>query len=119
MVAASALESLVEHGLRWVVKIGARQCMAGDRKGGSVIREGRAEIWVDRCLWVLGVWPAHNLGSGSACLELGWAGRSLVEVRRDLGFVGVLVLKLSLFVFARLCVCESLLSLRVSGNDLK
>ena len=55
VVAASALESLVEHGLRLVVKIGACRCMAGDRKGGTVMREGWAEIWVDRCLWVLGV----------------------------------------------------------------
>ena len=55
VVAASALESLVEHGLRLVVKIGACRCRAGDRKGGTVMREGWAEIWVDRCLWVLGV----------------------------------------------------------------
>ena len=55
VVAASALESLVEHSLRSVVKIRARRCMAGDRRGGSVMREGWAEIWVDRCLWVLGV----------------------------------------------------------------
>ena len=55
MVAASALESLVEHYLQSVVKIGARRCMAGDRRGGLVMREGWAEIWVDRCLWVLGV----------------------------------------------------------------
>ena len=47
------------------------------------------------------------------------AGRNLVEVRRDLGFMDVLVLELSLFVFARLCICESLLSLCVSENDLK
>ena len=32
-----------------------RRCMAGDWKGGSVLKEGWAEIWVDRCLWVLGV----------------------------------------------------------------
>ena len=30
VVAASALESLVEHDLRLVVKIGARWCMTGD-----------------------------------------------------------------------------------------
>ncbi|KAL0011628.1 hypothetical protein SO802_006736 [Lithocarpus litseifolius] len=36
--------------------------MAGDRRGGSVMREGWAEIWVDRCLWDLGVWLAHDLG---------------------------------------------------------
>ena len=64
MVAANALESLVEHSLRSIVKIGARQCMASDQKGGSVMREGWAEIWVDRCLWVLGVWPVHDLDSG-------------------------------------------------------
>ena len=40
MVAASALESLVEHYLRSVVKIRARRCMAGNRRGGSVMREG-------------------------------------------------------------------------------
>lgn len=50
VVAASALESLVEHGHQSVVKIGARRCMAGDRRGGSVMREGWAEIWVDWCL---------------------------------------------------------------------
>ena len=55
---ASALESLVE-----LVKIGARLCMAGDRRGGSVMREGWAEIWVDRCLWVFGVWPTLDLGN--------------------------------------------------------
>ena len=66
VVAASALESLVEHGLRMVVKIGACQCMAGDWKGGSVMKEGWAEIWVGRCLWVLGVWSVHDLGSGPA-----------------------------------------------------
>ena len=66
MVAASALESLVEHYLRSVVKIEARRCMAGDRRGGLVMREGWAEIWVDRCLWVLGVWPTRDLGSGLA-----------------------------------------------------
>ena len=65
VVAASVLESLVEHYLRSVVKIGARRCMASDRRGGSVMREGWAEIWVDRCLWVLGVWSAHDLGSAS------------------------------------------------------
>ena len=66
VVAASALESLVEHSLRSVVKIGAHRCMAGDWRGGSVMREGWAEIWVDWCLWVLGVWPARDLGSGPA-----------------------------------------------------
>ena len=66
VVAASALENLVEHALRMVVKIEARQCMAGDWKGGSVMREGWTEIWVDQCLWVLGVWPMHDLGSGLA-----------------------------------------------------
>ena len=66
VVAASALETLVEHGLRSVVKIGARRCMAGDRRGESVMREGWAEIWVDQCLWVLGVWPVCDLGSGPA-----------------------------------------------------
>ena len=49
--------------------------------------------------------------------------QSLVEVRCDLGFVGVLMLELflSLCVCAsvRLCVCESLLSLCVSGNGLR
>ena len=45
VVAASALECLVEHCLRSVVKIGARRCMAGDRKGGSTMREGWAEIF--------------------------------------------------------------------------
>ena len=40
VVATNALESLVEHYLRSVVKIRARRCMAGDRKGGSVMREG-------------------------------------------------------------------------------
>ena len=40
VVAANALESLVEHGLRWVVKIGACRCMAGDQKGGTVMKEG-------------------------------------------------------------------------------
>ena len=40
-------------------------------------------------------------------------------MRRDLGFMGVLVLELSLSVFVRLCVYVSLLSLRVSGNGLK
>ena len=64
-VAASVLESLVEHSLQSVVKIGAYWCMAGDQRGGSVMREGWAEIWVDWCLWVLGVWPAHDLGSVS------------------------------------------------------
>ena len=44
VVAASALESLVEHSLRSFVKIRARRCMASDRKGGSVMREGWAEI---------------------------------------------------------------------------
>ena len=44
MVAASALESLVEHCLQSVVKIGARRCMASDQKGGSVMKEGWAEI---------------------------------------------------------------------------
>ena len=43
-----------------------RGCMAGNRRGGSVMREGWAEIWVDRCLWVLGVWPACDLGGGVA-----------------------------------------------------
>ena len=65
-VAANALESLVEHGLRSIVKIGARRCMAGYRRGGSVMREEWAEIWVDRCLWVMGVWPARDLGNGPA-----------------------------------------------------
>ena len=55
VVAANALENLVEHSLQSVVKIGARRCMAGDRRSGSVMREGCAEIWVDQCLWVLGV----------------------------------------------------------------
>ena len=64
VVVASALESLVEHGQRSVVKIEARRCMAGDRRGGSMMREGWAEIWVDRCLWVLGVWPTRDLGNG-------------------------------------------------------
>ena len=40
--------------------------MAGDRRGGSVMREGWVEIWVDQCLWVLSVWPAHDLGGGAA-----------------------------------------------------
>ena len=40
VVVASALESLVEHYLQSVVKIGARRCMAGDRRGGLVMREG-------------------------------------------------------------------------------
>ena len=66
VVAASVLESLVEHCLQSVVKIGARRCMASDRRGGSMMREGWAEIWVDRCLWVLGVWPARDLGNGLA-----------------------------------------------------
>ena len=66
VVAASALESLVEHDLRSIVKIGAHRCMAGDRRGGSVMREGWAKIWVDRCLWVLGVWPVRDLGNGPA-----------------------------------------------------
>ena len=66
MVAASALESLVEHGLQSVVKIGAHRCMAGDWRGGSMMREGWAEIWVDWCLCVLGVWPTRDLGSGPA-----------------------------------------------------
>ena len=47
VVVASALESLVEHGLRSVVKIRAHRCMAGDRRGGLVMRDGWAEIWVD------------------------------------------------------------------------
>ena len=47
---ASVVESLVEHYLRSVVKIRAHRCMAGDRRGGSVMREGWAEIWMDRCL---------------------------------------------------------------------
>ena len=63
VVAASVLESLVEHYLWSVVKIGARRCMVGNQRGGSVMREGWAEIWVDRCLWVLGVWTAHDLGN--------------------------------------------------------
>ena len=50
VVAASVLESLVEHSLQSVVKIGAYWCMAGDQRGGSVMREGWAEIWMDRCL---------------------------------------------------------------------
>ena len=70
-VAASALESLVEHGLWLVVKIRARRCMAGDQRGGLVMRKGWAEIWVDRCLWVLGVWRARDLGSGPAWSKLG------------------------------------------------
>ena len=40
VVATSVLESLVEHYLWSVVKIRARRCMAGDRRGGSVMREG-------------------------------------------------------------------------------
>ena len=44
VVAASALESLVEHSLRLFVKIGARRCMASNRRGGSVMRERWAEI---------------------------------------------------------------------------
>ena len=63
-MAANALESLMEHGLRSIVKIGAHRCMVSDQRGGSVMREGWAEIWVDQCLWVLGVWPARDLGSG-------------------------------------------------------
>ena len=63
----SVWEKRGQIGNRWwwprsVVKIGARPCMAGDRRGGSVMREGWAEIWLDRCLWVLGVWPALDLG---------------------------------------------------------
>ena len=44
VVAASALESLVEHSLRSFVKIEARRCMASDQRGGSMMREGWAEI---------------------------------------------------------------------------
>ena len=48
--------------------------MAGDQRGGSVMREGWAEIWVDRCLWVLGGWLARDLGGGGGTI---WAGQSL------------------------------------------
>ena len=56
VVAASALESLVEHDLRLVVKIKARRCMAGNRRGGSVMREGGLRFgWTDVCgSWVFG-----------------------------------------------------------------
>ena len=67
-----------EPGGAWpgsIVKIGARPCMAGDRRGGSVMREGWAEIWVDRCLWVLGVWLALDLG-GQWCVEVAAQGDS-------------------------------------------
>ena len=57
------------------MKIGAHPCMAGDRRGGSVMREGWAEIWVDRCLWVLGVWPTLDLG-GWRCVEAATEGDS-------------------------------------------
>ena len=49
--------------------------MAGDRRGGSVMKEGWAEIWVDRCLWVLGVWPTLDLG-GWRCVEAATEGDS-------------------------------------------
>ena len=58
-----------------VVKIEARPYMAGDRRGGSVMREGWAEIWVDRCLWVFGVWLALDLG-GWQCVEAAAEGDS-------------------------------------------
>ena len=54
--------------------------MTGDQRGGLVMREGWAEIWVDRCLWVLGVWLARDLGSGGGSGGgMIWANRSLAR----------------------------------------